>query len=489
VARAFRLSLGGKVAGLVVAAALVTALATSGLATLQLRRAWSDQLYARQLGLAEQAADATGGYLTSSEYALALAAARGPVQQAVIGEPWAIEVVQPVLDQLHRESPVLRSAFLVDLAGTVRAASPADRALLGRNLAGWDAYQGALRTGRPYRATRPSELGEGGPTLGVATPIYGPDARPRAVLATSLDLVALSRLLGVYGPTAATRVVAVVPPGAIVAHPDADRRLRPAAEESALAAEALAGRSGVAVEASPRDGAEQLVAYAPVQRADWALLVATPTGEVFGPLAAVTAQAAVLVVALIALLAAVASLLARRLFRPLGTLTTAARRLNTGALDERIDLRSGDELEELADAFDDMTGRLRESYAGLEGKVEARTAELREALAQQTATAEVLRAIASSPSELEGVLRTICESAARLCDCPDVSCMLLEDGRLRYAASAGDLPNVDASVTRRSLPGRAIVEGKVVHIPDLQAVPEEEQPSAHARTIGVRSVV
>ena len=62
--------------------------------------------------------------------------------------------------------------------------------------------------------------------------------------------------------------------------------------------------------------------------------------------------------------------------RPISALHEGAQRIGAGDLDQKIDVRTGDELEALAGQFNRMTEQLRESYAGLERKVEERTAEL-----------------------------------------------------------------------------------------------------------------
>src|SRR5205823_14459603 len=94
-----------------------------------------------------------------------------------------------------------------------------------------------------------------------------------------------------------------------------------------------------------------------------------------------------------------------------------------------------DELEALANRFNRMSGQLRESYAGLERKVEERTRELQSSLEQQTAISEILRVISSSPTDVQPVLDAVAERAAHLCDSPFARVFLVDGDSLRPAAT------------------------------------------------------
>jgi HAMP domain-containing protein len=126
--------------------------------------------------------------------------------------------------------------------------------------------------------------------------------------------------------------------------------------------------------------------------------------------------------------------LARSMVQPIRILDEGARRIGDGDLDQKIRIRTGDELEALADQFNRMTGQLSESYAGLERKVDERTHELTNSLEQQTAISEILRVISSSPTDVQPVLTAVAERAAHLCDAPYARIMLVEGDMLLPAA-------------------------------------------------------
>jgi signal transduction histidine kinase len=105
--------------------------------------------------------------------------------------------------------------------------------------------------------------------------------------------------------------------------------------------------------------------------------------------------------------------LARRMVGPIQALRAGAARIGSGDLSQRISVKTGDELEGLADQFNDMAGRLQESYADLENKVEVRTHELAQSVAELRALGEVSQAV-NSTLDLNEVLNTIVTKAVQL---------------------------------------------------------------------------
>ena len=242
-------------------------------------------------------------------------------------------------------------------------------------------------------------------------------------------------------------------------------------------------------------GKTVLSASAIIPGFDWAIIIERPVEEAYEPVyASMFRTSALLLVGLG--LALIASLfLARRVIRPVQILRAGVERIGAGDLSHRLELKTGDEIEVLADEFNKMTAQLQESYTNLEQKVEDRTRELTESLEQQTATSEVLRVISGSPTDVQPVFDTILTDALRICEAHYGGIFRFDGEAFHHAATANVSPELLAYITstpikpgRQSALRRVGLEHRPAHIPDVLADPECELPEPY-RKEGMRSAL
>ena len=115
-------------------------------------------------------------------------------------------------------------------------------------------------------------------------------------------------------------------------------------------------------------------------------------------------------------------------------------------------------------------------------ELEERNRDLTEALEQQTATSEILRVIASSPTDIQPTLDVIAENAARVCGADNAHIYRIDGEVYRTGADYGPLPKLARDeavpVNRESVTGRAIVDQCTVHVHDIESESDAECPVA-----------
>ena len=143
-------------------------------------------------------------------------------------------------------------------------------------------------------------------------------------------------------------------------------------------------------------------------------------------------------------------------------------------------------------AFAESDVRLLQTLAGSMGialenarlfdEVQKKNVEITESLEQQTATSNVLRVIAGSPTDIRPVLDAVAENAARLCEANDVQIYQVDGEGLRQITHYGPLPALEDGEALPLVPGlvtgRAVLEHRTIHIEDSQNLSETEYPDS-----------
>jgi class 3 adenylate cyclase/HAMP domain-containing protein len=225
------------------------------------------------------------------------------------------------------------------------------------------------------------------------------------------------------------------------------------------------------------DGNSVLSASSAVPKLGWIVFFEQPTAQALAPIRDQILRVALLIGVglLVAILAG--TLLARRMLIPITALRTGARRLGAGDFGHRIDVRTHDELEELADQFNGMAGQLKETYAGLESKVEERTRDLAQSINELKVLEEVGRAVASS-LDLNAVLPTVASRALEITRADAVLIYGYDSAKRQF--NMVEAKGIDRSVEGehltidegKSILSGAAASGEPIAIPDLANVPD-----------------
>jgi signal transduction histidine kinase/CheY-like chemotaxis protein len=283
--------------------------------------------------------------------------------------------------------------------------------------------------------------------------------------------------------------------GRLIAHPDISLVLRNtdmsklAQVRAARAATTGAGSADnpaeTVQEAENIEGRKVLTAYAPVAPLGWLMFVELPAEEAYAPLYAALKRLGLVLLAALFIAVLAGMFLAGRMVGPIQALRVGAARLGSGDLSQRIAVKTGDELEALADQFNAMAGQLQESYAGLEKKVEERTHELEtrsrelaQSVGELRALGEVTQAV-NSTLDLATVLSTIVAKAVELSGTEGGSIYVVDPTtrELHLRASHGMSDELIAELNRQGVDlnektiADAAAQKAPVQTPDLKDAP------------------
>jgi class 3 adenylate cyclase/HAMP domain-containing protein len=316
--------------------------------------------------------------------------------------------------------------------------------------------QAYFRDGRPFISLTMAHTGYSGSGIGVTV--------------AEIDLRFLSDYLGDAQVSRNAIAFVVDGHGLVLATssigPDIDKDISALPQVAA----SLAGSR----ETSGKDwtGRDVLTASSVVPKFKWAVFFEQPTAQALTPIRDQLVRIALLIGLglIVAILAG--TVLARRMLIPINALSSGARLLGEGKFGHRIEVKTADELEQLAGQFNSMAAQLQETYSDLEWKVKERTRDLAQSINELKVLEEVGRAVASS-LDLDAVLPTV---AARALEITHADAVLIYsydgvDDHFKLTEAIGI--NKSAEAAQRAIGregstlGQAAQSGEPVAIPNL----------------------
>jgi signal transduction histidine kinase len=312
-------------------------------------------------------------------------ALRTATKSPVIARKGISDEFQPELTRLLLVMPAIEEVTALDLTGGVRLRASRFRAILPEDKVE-QPPQTALEKAKhgksffgPVYFARGSE-----PYNSIAVPIERFAGDFIGILWAKVNLKYIWEVIQDIKVGKAGYAYIVTRSGDLVAHPDLSLVLRRQnlSHLSQVRAAFYAGsgpeKHASVISENPQRG-KIFASFAFIPALDWAVLIERPLDEAYAPLyASVFRTSSLLLIGLgMALLASI--FVARRVVRPLELLRWGTERIGVGDLNHKLEIKTGDELEVLADEFNRMAVALKQSYESLEAKVHERTQELRAA--------------------------------------------------------------------------------------------------------------
>jgi signal transduction histidine kinase len=201
--------------------------------------------------------------------------------------------------------------------------------------------------------------------------------------------------------------------GRLIAHSQSSRRLGADLDDLPQVAAMVKAAAKPARFGNDSDGRAVLTGAATVPRMQWFVLFEQPRSTALQPVYSSLFLTGWLLALGVPLAVLIGVLMARRMVVPIRALQIGAQQLEASDFGHRIQVRTADEIEDLADHFNRMADQLQGSYSRLEQKVAERTGELEQSVGELKALEEIGRAVAST-LDTKAVLATIVTRAVKL---------------------------------------------------------------------------
>ncbi|MEI7611282.1 MAG: cache domain-containing protein [Betaproteobacteria bacterium] len=317
---------------------------------------------------AEAAAARIGEYLFGIEQRIASTSTPRPGESAL--EQRSAEI------QYLKNVPAIREIALLDPRGKEIlkvSRRAADVLNSGKDYSAAEFFR-HIQSGRPYRS--PVYFRDGGLYMTEAMIVGSPEA---GITVSEIDLEFLLDGITRIKVGESGYAYAVDSSGRLIAHPNIGLVLQDSSfmalpqVQQALESSRLSAENSKVLNARSYDGEPVLAAFGSIPQLGWFVLVEEPLAEAYRPLYAHALRSGLLVLLgmMISMMASI--VLVRRMVSPISVLQAGTRQIGEGDLGHRISVSTGDELEALADSFNQMADQLQKSYVTLEKKVEERT--------------------------------------------------------------------------------------------------------------------
>lgn len=224
-------------------------------------------------------------------------------------------------------------------------------------------------------------------------------------------------------------------------------------------------------------GHDVLTTASSVPKLGWYVFYEQPTAQALTPIRDQLVRIALLITLGLVVAIIAGTMMARRMLVPITALRVGARRLGAGEFGHRIEVKTSDELEELANQFNSMAGQLAETYSDLEWKVKERTRDLAQSINELKVLEEVGRAVASS-LDLNAVLPTVAARALEITHADAVLIYGYDAANRQFNLTEAIGIDKDAEGGHRAIDeagsplGDAAAKAEPISIPNLDATSE-----------------